>query len=784
MNRDEKQTRRDLIDPTIMLRGWTADLIRIEKTPGGTDIVDGKPIKKKGRCDYLLCVPTRHGAPPLPVAILEAKKESVYPSLGIEQAMKYCKQFHVPFAFSTNGHQYIEFAEDTGIISNESPLNMIPTPDDLRIRYELLKHIKLDSVQADALIASYKGGEGVRRYYQDAAIRAVLERIADGEKRCLLSLATGTGKTVIAKLLLHKIASAGQLTRALFLCDRDELRTNAMGHMNDVFEDDAQIVTTDNPHPNARVLIATYQTLNISDDDLEPKFWTNNFPKGYFSHIIIDECHRSAWSKWSIVLTDNPDAIQIGLTATPRTIKGSRKNGTICDTDSEITAHNIKYFGEPVYEYGISQGQNDGYLAACEIVRRSIDIDKRTITREDIENRTAVDPYTGRLVTPDEIDDSYSAERYDNDLVLEDRMNAMSQDLFSMLLSQGDPHQKTIIFCSRDYQANQIAIKLQNIYMAWCREQNIVPRDYYAFKITAANSGDKAKDLIPEFRGSTLSHYIATTVDLLSTGVDIPNLQNVCFFRYIKSPISFYQMVGRGTRTGTPSGSKLMFTIYDYTNATRLFGESFISNAKPSRMTTSDVPKKETKIVKILEDEFQIHIENEGKSILCNINGIDTLVPYEEYKKSVSEKLVDKVSTIDELRDNWVIYKLRRHLIDDLPGGEGAVRLIRELENEQECDLFDVLAELGFGCEPKSRVERSAGFSFRHKSWLNQFPIPSQKVLISIANQFSRGGIEELESESLFDVPEIVDSGGFKSMLRLQIPPHDLIVDVKRRLLL
>ncbi len=786
LQRDEKLTRRDLIDPAIMNRDWTADLVKVEKTPGGVEIIDGKPTKRTGRCDYLLCIPVKDGFQPFPVAVLEAKRESSYPGLGLDQARKYCKQFNVPFAFSTNGHVFVEYADDTGIISDEKPLSEIPKPDELRNRYELLKKIRLESEISESILASYKGGEGVRRYYQDAAIRAVLERIAQGHKRCLLSLATGTGKTVIAKHLLYKIAVSGQLRRALFLCDRDELRTNGIGHMNDMFGDDAQVITTSNPHPNARVLVATYQTLNITDEDAEPTFWRENFSQDYFSHIIIDECHRSAWNRWSIVLTDNPNAIHIGLTATPRIINNIHPDKEEdSDLDSEITAHNTVYFGEPVYEYSISQGQEDGYLAACEVVRRSVDIDKESITKEDIEMRTAVDLLTGKTVDPSEVDDAYSAERFEKDLLLVDRMNAMSKDLFEMLLVSGDPHQKTIIFCASEVHAEQISNRLQNIYVEWCKSMNCRPKESYAFKCTAANTGERSKDLIPEFRGSSQSHFIATTVELLSTGVDIPNLNNVVFFKYVRSPISFYQMVGRGTRTGTPAGSKLMFRIYDYTNATRLFGEPFISSALPSKPTEEQFKNEvvHKKIVKILENEFCVHIQNEGKSILCSVDGVETLVPYEDYKKELSIKLTETVASVDDLRSKWVVYNNRKALLDCLPGGEGAIRLVRELENEQDCDLYDVLAELGFGYEPKARSERAAGFSFRNKTWLSDFPENSRNVIVAIARQFARGGIDELESESLFDVPDIVKFGGFKSLINIAKNPQELLYETKIRLL-
>ncbi len=795
MPRDEKQTRVDLINPVLYERGWVDSLIREEKTPGGIEIIDGKPKKRKGRTDYLLCVSIIDDKSPLPIALLEAKAEDKLPSLGIQQAKDYMKKFVVPFVFSTNGYLYTEYAEDTGVIKDSIPLADFPSPLKLRERFEQLKALHLDSEAAKALLMPYKGGESARYYFQDAAIRATLERLIKGNTKILLSLATGTGKTIIAVQLLHKLAQAGQLKRALFVCDRDELRTQGMAKMHSVFGDNAQIVSTQDPQRNAKILIATYQTLNITEEDDEPKFWRENYPKNFFSHIIIDECHRSAWGKWSIVLRDNPDAIHIGLTATPRIIIGGRKNSEGWTTDEEITAHNIEYFGGPVYEYSMGTAQDDGYLAACEVIRRTVDLDKKEITRDDIEKRSAVDPFTGKKVRPEDIEDKYSAKDYEVKLMLDDRVNAMCDDLFQHFLETGGPYQKTIIFCARDTHANHIMITLNNIYERWCRENHRTPKEWYAFQCTGnPDLRPSADKLIPDFRGSKNSHFIATTVELLSTGIDIPNLNNVVFFRYLESPISFYQMVGRGTRTGEPRGSKPMFRVYDYTNSTRLFGEDFISKAKPRTLEEpvngiesprggygEEQPKR--KIIRIGEQQFTVQINGEGHSILCEESGKEVLVPLEEYKQRLAEKLVEEAPNIDDLRKKWVVPDMRIRFLTNLPGGEGAVFLIRELEDEQECDLFDVLAELGYGLVPKSRFERAAAFSYKNKKWLRHFPERTGKVLMAIAKQFEKGGIEELETTNLFDETEIVASGGFEALRSLAEKPEDLIQETKARLL-
>jgi type I restriction enzyme R subunit len=424
-----------------------------------------------------------------------------------------------------------------------------------------------------------------------------------------------------------------------------------------------------------------------------------------------------------------------------------------------------------------------------------VDLDKKEITREDIERRSAFDPYTGKKVNPEDIEDMYNAKDYEVKLMLDDRVKAMSEDIFQHLLDTGGPHQKTIIFCARDSHATQVKNVMSNIYEKWCKENQNTPKESYAFQCTGnPDLRPSADKLIPDFRGSKNSHFIAATVDLLSTGVDIPNLGNVVFFRYIESPISFYQMVGRGTRTGEPRGSKLMFRLYDYTNATRLFGEEFKSRAKPSKpdeppecvespTATYGDDKQKRKIIRVGEEQFTVQVENEGRSILCEENGKEILVPLEEYKQKLALRLVDEVPSVDDLREKWVKMDKRLKLISNLPGGEGAVRLIRELEDERECDLYDVLAELGYGIPPKSRIERAAAFSYKNKQWLRQFPQRTGNVLVSIAWQFEKGGIDELETTNLFDEAEVAASGGFDALMGLKVAPEVLIQETKVRLL-
>ena len=774
----EADTRAKLIDPALHARGWTEDCISREKTDPGIDIVDGRPRRRKrGRVDYLLRIritPTTH---PLALALIEAKPEDKPANHGLEQAKGYtkCKRFNVPFVFSSNGHQFVEFDRTTGEISRPRPMSEFPPPEELRARYEVANGFSLDSEAAKPLLMPYPGGESTRRYYQDAAIRATLEKIAKGEKRALLSLATGSGKTRIAVLTTKKLADAGQLKKALFLCDRDELRTQGLGAFFEKFGANAAEVTSKNPQKNARILVATYQTLDVSSDDGTAKFLTDNYPEDYFTHIIIDECHRSAWGKWRAILDRNPNAFQMGLTATPRQITGATEEEQ--EADMRIHADNIKHFGEPVYEYDMSQGMEDGYLAACEIVKREVDLDNTGITIEDILARNPKDAITGEPVTEDQIRDRYEKTSYEDRVQLPDRVMVMCKDLFEHLLETGGPEQKTILFGVRDSHADAIAIELNNLYVRWCKAQGKTPVDSYAFKCTAASSGN---DQLPDLRASSNSHFIATTVELLTTGVDVPIIQNIVFFKYVRSPIAFHQMVGRGTRLHPPS-NKLMFRVYDYTNATRLFGEDFITRVGGSREKPTG-PGPEGPIERpITVEGFDVFVSDAGKYILASKDGKPTPVTIEEYQQMLSEQLLSEAATLEDFRDKWIAPKDREAMLSHLPEGERGARLIQQITDRSECDLYDVLAEIGYGMAPKTQPERADAFSYKNIDWLAGLPDPASATIQALTGQFSLGGTDALENPHIFETSEVQNAGGLAALKELG-KPAEVLTETKRRL--
>jgi type I restriction enzyme R subunit len=775
----ESDTRAKLIDPAIHARGWTEDLVKREETAGGIEIVDGKPRRRpKGFVDYTLRVKVHNETQPVAVALIEAKAERWPPTRGFEQAKAYaaCKRLNVPFVYATNGHLFVEYDDFAKHTSPPRPMSEFPTPDELRLRYEQGKGFKLTDPAARPLLQPYPGGDSARRFYQDAAIRAVLEKIAQGGKRALLSLATGTGKTRIAVYLLRRLADAGQLRRALFVCDRDELRQQAVGAFQNVFGSDAQIVTGGNPQKNARILIATYQTLDIDTEEATANFLISHYPENTFSHIFIDECHRSAWGKWSLVFKRNPDAVQVGLTATPRQVVLTERTRE-AEADLQITADNIRHFGEPVYEYTITQGIEDGYLAACEVQKSQVNLDDTGIAIDDILARKPINANTGQPVTREELEELYQKTDYEDRILLPDRVLAMTRDLFNSLLTIGGPEQKTIIFCVRDRHADDVAIALNNLYNDWSRANDRQPVEHYAFKCTAAGGSDYLSDL----RGASRTHYIACTVDLLTTGVDVPNVRNIVFFKYVRSPIAFYQMVGRGTRLD-PATNKLMFRVYDYTDATRLFGEEFLTKfrapkrlAEPTETYTVEQP------IQIQVEGFEVHVTDAGRYILSDAEGREVLLTVEEYKERLAGKLVEAAPTLDVFRARWIDPAQRRVLIDHLVQSGLSPTLIRAVEDMNDYDLYDVLGELGYGLNPRTRVERADAFSYKHAVWLADLPNKAARTIQALAAQFARSGTEGLENPRIFETPDVARAGGLPALKTLG-RPADVLLDTKHRI--
>ena len=775
---NESDTRAKLITPALHAAGWTEDYIKREEAAREIYITPSGSARRRsvGRADYTLRVRTAPVAQPVAVALVEAKAENYPATHGLQQAKLYAsvKRLNVPFVYSSNGHQFVEFDSFTGLTHAPRPMSEFPTPEELRERYEKGKGFSLESESASPLLTSYPGGEAKRRYYQDAAIRATLEKIAAGRKRALLSLATGSGKTFIAVNLLKRVADAGQLRRALFVCDRDELRRQALAAFQGEFGGDAAAATTANPEKNARVVVATYQTLGVDRDDSDSSYLKRHYPENYFSHIVIDECHRSAWGKWSEVLKRNSEAVQIGLTATPREFRKT-ENTEAAREDEKISADNLEYFGEPAYEYSIAQGMEDGYLAAMEIEREDIFMAAHAeseavtgIQKTDLEGTRLRDAITGEYVTAEDVRERYNAPSFEAALMIPERVRRMCENLFAYLVASGDPERKTIIFCARDQHADAVANTMNNLYVRWCNDNGRQPVSDYAFKCTAAGGRDHLADI----RGSLRNFFVATTVDLLTTGVDVPPVTEIVFFKYVSSPIAFYQMVGRGTRLYPPA-NKLMFTVYDYTNATRLFGEDFKALAPGPTGNDGEPPEEPDESERPIEVEgIEVRINSAGTYIMTtDDSGASLILTLEEYKQRLAAKLVEDAPTLEDFRQTWVEAEKRHEMIESLPDSGRSPHIVRQLSDMEDYDLYDVMGELAYGFAPKTMSERADAFAYKNREWLEEvLPESSSGVIRAIASQFAKGGTDELESPYLFRTPEVTRAGGFRALRQIGDP--------------
>lgn len=798
MGMNEEETKYHLIDPVLRQKGYD-DPQRIKlETPAPVEPTGPKGRRRKGagRTDYLLCVQVGDMPKPLPVGVIEAKRENADPLKGMQQARGYaeCKRFEVKYVFATNGHRYGEFDLFTNLQSGPFPFADFPPHPDLCARYAKDTGINLNQPEAEILFQADSPAWSKSRYYQDAAIRAAFEKIIrcrqhNEPPRVLLTLATGSGKTIIATNLLWRLSQAGKLQKpALFLCDRDELREQAYSKLKAAFGDNVRIVKTErgeNAARNARIHVATYQTLGLDDEEEGfASFLSEHYDEDAFSVIIIDECHRSAWGKWSEVLRRNPNAIHIGLTATPRQLHESEK---ATEEDKAITANNHQYFGEPVYEYTLIEAQEDGYLAACEIVKRKASIDNTVFTREEILKAGVRDIRTGKPLTEADLTrEEYTGEDFDDELFIELRTPKMCEDLFQLLCENGGPEQKVIIFCTREIHADRVAMHMNNLYTRWCRKNNQTPKDHYAFKCMGGpNNG---ADMIEPMRGSGERAFIACTVDLLEAGVDIERLNAVVFFRYLQSPIKFYQMVGRGTRIHEET-QKYKFWLYDYTDVTSLFGTDFIT--KPPRPGSGsgsgggdgggDGGDDDGPSVGEIGGQTVI-VKPEGRFILSRgADGKETPIPVDEYRREVIRRVLAEAHNLDEFRELWIATQKRRQLIDHLLGDNFSPEVIREIDRMSDFDLYDFFGHHGYHARALKRPERGREYIDHNQSWFDSMDSKAAIVLKGLGTQFARGGTEALETPALWDVPEISNAGGLDA-LRALGKPVAVMHEAKERL--
>ena len=540
----EEDIKLQYITPAITSK-WNIQKITME-----TQVTDGR-VSLKGnlvyrepakRADYLLYLSANN-----PIAVIEAKDNNHSVSFGLQQAMTYAQMLDLPFAYSSNGDGFAEHDFLTGT-ERQFGLDEFPTEAELIARYKAERNggAGLTPTQQKILDQPYYSSQKSYppRYYQRIAINRTLDRIAAGEQRLLLVMATGTGKTYTAFQIVYRLLKSGMKQKILYLADRNKLVDQSISqdfaplekviHKINYTKDNRTTITSH------QVYFALYQQL-IGDDDQE--HYSDLFDPDFFDLIIVDECHRGSAkddSRWRRILEYFSSATQIGMTATPKETK---------------YISNINYFGEPIYTYSLKEGIEDGFLAPFKVINIRLDIGD------------GWRPHKGqRDVYGQEIPDRiYNNSDYDYNIILEDRIQQVASEI-TQYLRATDRMAKTIVFCATEDAAERMRVALVNLNADMVKKNSD-----YVVRITGSDDYGKKK---LDYFISVREKYpvIATTSKLLSTGTDCKMTKLIVLDQMINSMTEFKQIIGRGTRLREKEG-KTHFVVMDFRNVTRLFAD-------------------------------------------------------------------------------------------------------------------------------------------------------------------------------------------------------------------
>jgi type I restriction enzyme R subunit len=591
---NEADTRARLIEPKLKVAGWTEQQVTREfyynrdyqYTPGRIILVGDRVRRGAARkVDYLLRL-----SESFPIAVVEAKAASEPPESGLEQAKEYARDLCLAFAYSTNGYSIIEYDFFT---HSSRTLENFPTPKELWQRWCLNSGLIQYATSVAEEKADYFASSERRKnspllcpycpellcgkkpfYFQEVAIREAILRFMRGQRRVLLAMATGTGKTFVAFQIVWKLIKSGWLkslhperpARVLFLADRVVLRDqayNAFSPFADGAADPRYKIEGHPPNLNRDLYFGIYQTLWSQHEQGKRLF--EKFPPDFFDLIIIDECHRSGWGTWREILDYFQNAIHLGMTATPKQDDNIDTYAYFCAEEPEIAVdpeHPEKgTWRPPAYQYSLGRGIEDGFLATYKVHRVRTTIDREGLRLQDAVEQGA-EVFIPEEVEPREI---YTTPQFEREITVPDRTRAMVKHL-ARLLRRFGPSDKTMVFCVDMDHARLVARLLQDEFGPEFRVDN------YAVPIVS-EEGEQARRWLEDFASSEKKFpVVATTAELLSTGVDVPSCKNIVFMKTISSPVLFKQIIGRGSRIDQAT-EKYWFRIIDFTGTTRLFDQ-------------------------------------------------------------------------------------------------------------------------------------------------------------------------------------------------------------------
>ena len=731
----EAETRADRIDPVLRDAGWgvvEGSRIRREMICPGRIQAGGK--RGKGlSCDYVLF----HKGQKL--AVLEAKRAGLSHREGVGQAKDYAGRLGARFAYASNGLHWYGIDMATGAEGDKAL--PFPTPKELWERTFAEPNPWRDAF-GDVEFET-AGGKWEARYYQHKAITAALEAIARGERRILLTLATGTGKTSIAfqiawKLFHAKWSLAGEPVRrprTLFLADRNILADQAYNAFSAFPPDAVARIDPDSLRKragrapkNASVFFTIYQTFMTGEG--EPVF--TGYPPDFFDFIVIDECHRGGAkdeSTWRKILEHFEPAVQLGLTATPK----RRHN-----------ADTYAYFGEPVYTYALRDGIEDGYLTPFKVRQMASTIDEYVYVTEDELIRGEV-----------EVGQRFTEDDFNTKIIIEERELSRVQEF----MGQIDQRQKTLVFCATQDHAALVRDLINQV------KNSTDPN--YCHRVTS-NDGKGGEQHLRAFQDNEKTvPTVLTTSQKLSTGVDALNIRHIVLMRPIRSMIEFKQIIGRGTRTFE---GKDFFTIWDFVKAHVNFSdpewdgepeEPVPPGLGPDRPPepppnggdngdengdgNGDGPQE--KIEVRLADGKARTIQYIAATTYWSADGKP--ISAAEFLERLFGDLADMIADEDELRAQWSDPDNRKNFLerlDDRGYDQGRLDDIRRLVDAPNSDLFDVLAYVLYANPPKTRHERADGV---RQGGMAPADGELRELLLGILQAYETHGEDELASGKL-----------------------------------
>ena len=751
------------ITPAIERAGWdrlTQFLEEVSFTDGKI-IVRGK-LHARGtakRADYIL-----YYKPSIPIAIVEAKDNKHTVRAGLQQALEYARILDIPFVFSSNGDGFI-FHDNTatdGNLQTEISLEDFPSPAVLWEKYKQYKGITTPDIEKIVAQDYYDDGSGrLPRYYQQIAVNRTVEAIAKGQDRILLVMATGTGKTYTAFQIIWRLWKAGAKKRILFLADRnallDQTRRGDFKH----FKDKMTVVQKHQVDKAYEIYLALYQGLTGNEED---RNIYKQFSRDFFDLIVIDECHRGSAkddSAWHEILQYFNQATQIGLTATPK--------------ETNVTS-NSEYFGTPLYTYSLKQGIDDGFLAPYRVIRVTLDIDA-----EGWRPPKNFRDKDGQIVE----DRIYTRTDFDKKIVVEGRRKLVAQKVTEFLKGT-NRFDKTIAFCCDIEHAEGMTSALAN------ENADLFAANHkYIVQITGDNEIGKRE--LDNFTNPEEAYpVIATTSELMTTGVDAQTCKVIVLDSNISSMTKFKQIIGRGTRINQ-AYNKFYFTILDFRNATDLFADKDFDGDPIRIKPVSEDTDLSTLIDEEEADETPIIDEVTGEEIIIAppqirnpfstlgytprekiyVNGVDVSIlvarelSFDKDGKLITKKLTDytkeivveQFATLHEFheadRKESIIRELEEHGVP-----------VEDLANsvEQRLDLFDLICHVAYDQPPLTRKERAN--NVKKRNYFTKYGAQARQVLEALLDKYADEGITNIESLEVLNVKPFTDFGSRLEIVR------------------